>query len=75
MFTATQLAPTESDNQPALTMLGVADMSFNGISMAAYVNGVTVSDDEIRLGTTWASALGNPPNFIVQPHESNRLHR
>jgi fructan beta-fructosidase len=57
----------ESDNQPALTMPGVADMSFNGISMGAYLNGVTVSHDEIRLGSTWASVLSNPPNFVVQP--------
>ena len=59
--------PNESDNPPALTMLGAADMSFNGISMAAYVNGMTVSDDEIRLGTTWSSVLGNPLTFAVQP--------
>src|SRR5262249_45467835 len=32
----------ESDNQPTLSMLGVGDMSFNGLSMAAYLNGVTV---------------------------------
>jgi len=57
----------ESNNQPALTMLGVADMSFNGISMGAYLNGVTVKHDEIRLGQTWASVLGNPPVFSVQP--------
>jgi fructan beta-fructosidase len=58
---------SESDNQPALTMLNVADMSFNGISLAAYLNGVTVNHDEIRLGTTWASALGNPLSFTTQP--------
>jgi fructan beta-fructosidase len=57
---------SESDNQPALTMLGVGDMSFNGISMGAYLNGVIVQNDEIRLGETWASVLGNPPTFIVQ---------
>ena len=59
--------PSEMDSQPALTMLGVADMSFNGISMAAYLNGVTVSHDEIRLGSTWGSVLGNPPEFLAQP--------
>jgi len=57
----------ESDNQPALTMRGVADMSFNGISLAAYLNGVTVKQDEIRLGQTWASVLGNPPALVLQP--------
>jgi hypothetical protein len=48
-------------------MPGVADMSFDGISMGAYLNGVTVADDEIRLGQTWASVLGNPPVFVLQP--------
>ncbi len=59
--------PNESDNQPVLTMPGVADMSFNGISMGAYLNGVTVTHDEIRLGPTWFSVLGNPPVFVLQP--------
>ena len=59
--------PNEADNQPALTMPGVGDMSFNGISMGAYLNGVSVNHDEIRLGGTWASVLGNPPLFVVQP--------
>jgi hypothetical protein len=57
----------ESDNEPVLTMLTVADMSFDGISMAAYLNGMTVSHDEIRIGKTWASVLGNPPAFVTQP--------
>jgi fructan beta-fructosidase len=57
----------ESDNEPVLTMLAVADMSFDGISVAAYLNGVTVKTDEIRIGQTWASVLGNPPIFVVQP--------
>ncbi len=60
-------APNEQNNQPVLTMPGVADMSFNGISMGAYLNGVTVGHDEIRLGQTWASVLGNPPTFVIQP--------
>jgi fructan beta-fructosidase len=58
--------PNESDNQPVLTMLGAADMSFNGLSMGAYLNGVTVTHDEVRLGQTWASVLGNPPLFVEQ---------
>ncbi len=61
------IGAAEADNQPVLTMLGVADMSFNGISLAAYLNGVTVVHDEIRLGTTWSSVLGNPPMFVLQP--------
>ncbi|HEV2434587.1 MAG TPA: LamG-like jellyroll fold domain-containing protein, partial [Verrucomicrobiae bacterium] len=59
--------PNESDNQPVLTLPGVGDLSFNGISMGAYLNGVSVNHDEIRLGKTWASVLGNPPLFAVQP--------
>lgn len=59
--------PNESDNPPVLTMPGVADMSFNCISMAAYLNSVTVSHDEIRLGKTWGSILGDPPAFSAQP--------
>ncbi|HEY4417342.1 MAG TPA: LamG-like jellyroll fold domain-containing protein [Verrucomicrobiae bacterium] len=58
---------SEADNAAALTMLGAGDMSFNGLSFGAYLNDVTVSDDEIRLGQTWASVLGNPPVFVVQP--------
>lgn len=57
----------ESDNEPVLTMLAVADMSFDGISLAAYLNGTTVRNDEIRIGQTWASVLGNPPMFVLQP--------
>jgi len=57
----------ESDNEPVLTMLSVADMSFDGLSMGAYNNGMTVKNDEIRVGQNWASALGNPPVFVVQP--------
>lgn len=57
----------ESDNEPMLTMLSVADMSFDGISMGAYLNGVTVNTDEIRIGQTWISVLGNPPVIALQP--------
>lgn len=57
----------ESDNEPVLTMPAVADMSFDGLSMGAFVNGVTVKNDEIRVGQTWASAIGNPLSFLLQP--------
>ncbi len=57
----------EPDNDPVLTMLSVADMSFDGLSLAAYVNGMTVKNDEIRVGQTWASVIGNPPVFVIQP--------
>ncbi|HWD93328.1 MAG TPA: immunoglobulin domain-containing protein [Verrucomicrobiae bacterium] len=58
---------SESDNDPVLTMLSAGDLSFDGISLAAYLNGVTVNNDEIRLGETWTSVLGNPPDFTLQP--------
>jgi len=57
----------ESDNDPVLTRLAAADMSFDGLAMGAYLNGVTVKHDEIRIGATWASVLGNPPTFVLQP--------
>jgi len=57
----------EADNEPVLTMPVVADMSFDGISLAAFLNGDTVKHDEIRLGETWGDVLGGPPMFVVQP--------
>lgn len=62
---------SESDNEPVLTMLAISDMSFDGLSLASYVNGVTVKHDEIRVGFTWASVLGDPPTFVVQPTNQN----
>ncbi|HEU5068781.1 MAG TPA: immunoglobulin domain-containing protein [Verrucomicrobiae bacterium] len=58
---------TEAENEPVLTLLATADLSFDGLSLAAFLNGVTVKHDEIRLGETWADVLGNPPVFVVQP--------
>ena len=63
----------EADNPPALTMLAVADMSFDGISLAAFVNDVSVMHDEIRLGETWSDVLGGPPAFVLQPTNQNLL--
>ena len=57
----------ETNNDPVLTMLAVGDMSFNGISLAASGNSVTVNQDEIRLGKTWGDILGGAPAFVVQP--------
>ena len=50
-----------SDTEPAtptLTASGVADMSFNGVSIAAYGSDRTITVDEIRFATTWDGALG-----------------
>lgn len=40
-----------------LTKLAVSDMSFNGLSLAAFVNGRTVKHDEIRLGQNWSDVV------------------
>ena len=49
-----------SATEPAtatLTKLNAADMSFNGISFGAFVNGRTVKHDEIRLGQSWSDVV------------------
>jgi fructan beta-fructosidase len=46
---------------PTLTRLGAADMSFNGISFGAFVNGRTVKHDEVRIGRSWAEVIGAGP--------------
>ncbi len=57
----------EADNEPVLTMLSVSDLSFDGISLAAFVGTTTVKHDEIRLGESWGDVLGGPPLFVLQP--------
>ncbi|MCW1887640.1 glycoside hydrolase family 32 protein [Luteolibacter flavescens] len=47
--------------EPTLTRLDAADMSFDGISFGAFVNGRTVAHDEIRLGTSWAEVIAEKP--------------
>ncbi len=54
----------EPDNDPVLTMLSVADMSFDGLSLAAYVNGMTVKNDEIRAGQTLGQRLGKSSGVL-----------
>lgn len=46
---------------PTLTRLNAADLSFDGISFGAFVNGRTVSHDELRFGTTWAQVIAEAP--------------
>jgi autotransporter-associated beta strand protein len=49
-----------SATEPAaatLSMFAVSDMSFNGISLAAFANGRTVKHDEIRLGQSWSDVV------------------
>ncbi|HEX2748566.1 MAG TPA: immunoglobulin domain-containing protein [Verrucomicrobiales bacterium] len=52
---------------PTLLAPAQADMSFNGISFGAFVNGRTVAHDEVRLGETWQSVVpvGTPVPFTV----------
>jgi autotransporter-associated beta strand protein len=42
---------------PTLAIPAASDMSFNGISLAAFVNGRTVKHDEIRLGQNWSDVV------------------
>ncbi len=42
---------------PTLKKLAISDMSFNGVSLAAYVNGRTVKHDEIRIGQSWSDVV------------------
>jgi autotransporter-associated beta strand protein len=51
---------------PTLTVSNVADMSLNGVSVAAY-NGPDVKVDEIRLGATWADAIGLAVSNLLPP--------
>lgn len=51
---------------PTLTVSNVADMSFTGVSVAAY-NGPDVKVDEIRLGATWADAIGMAVSNLLPP--------
>jgi hypothetical protein len=51
---------------PTLVVSNVADMSFNGVSAAAY-NGPDVKHDEIRLGATYADAIGLAVSNLLPP--------
>ncbi|WP_353566629.1 immunoglobulin domain-containing protein [Haloferula sargassicola] len=42
---------------PTLSKIAASDMSFNGLSMAAFVNGRTVKHDEIRIGQSWSDVV------------------
>jgi fructan beta-fructosidase len=47
-----------------LSLPNAADMSFNGISFGAFVNGRTVAHDEVRFGRSWQEAIGMTPYMI-----------
>jgi autotransporter-associated beta strand protein len=60
--------PTSGSEPPAPTLVvsNVADMSFNGVSVASY-NGPDVKHDEMRLGATWADAIGLAVSNLLPP--------
>ena len=51
---------------PTLIVSNAADMSFNGVSVAAF-NGPDLKIDEIRLGATWADAIGLAVSSLLPP--------
>jgi autotransporter-associated beta strand protein len=52
---------------PTLTVSNVADMSFGGLSVGAFVGSTTVKHDEIRVGATWADAMGLAVSNLLPP--------
>ena len=54
---------------PTLTRLAAADMSFDGLAFAAFLNNRTVACDEIRLGETYADVTPLPvaPAIVTHP--------
>ena len=55
---------------PSLTKLAASDMSFNGISLGAFLGSRTVAHDEIRIGETYAdvvSGTSRPPPIRIMP--------
>jgi hypothetical protein len=58
-----------STTEPAratLTVSNVVDYSFNGFAVAR-ANGPTMSVDEIRVGATWADAIGLAVSNLLPP--------
>ena len=54
---------------PTLTKLAAADMSFDGLAFASWLNSRMVAIDEIRIGETYADVtpLAAPPAIVAQP--------
>lgn len=50
---------------PTLTILGAGDMSFDRLCMGAWFN--YVATDEIRVGATWADAIGMAVSNLLPP--------
>ncbi|MFO1476815.1 MAG: hypothetical protein U1F98_09205 [Verrucomicrobiota bacterium] len=66
--------PTTSSEPaiPSLSLPAAGDFSFNGISLAAYLNDRTVSHDEIRVGLTWNDVTGAPVSALRMIAYTNR---
>ena len=68
---------TLTESSPTLTKLGVADMSFDGLSLGAFANGRTVAHDEIRIGESWADVTvpaTGAPTFTYQPRATPAIY-
>ncbi|HEY9509339.1 MAG TPA: immunoglobulin domain-containing protein, partial [Verrucomicrobiae bacterium] len=63
----------ETENEPTLMLVNAGDLSFDGISLAAYVNSRTVRHDEIRFGTSWSDVIGGLPAFVSEPADTNAV--
>jgi autotransporter-associated beta strand protein len=63
--------PTSSTEPavPTYTLLNAADMSLSGISVDAFV-GPQMGVDEIRLGATWADAIGLAVSNLLPPSKT-----
>jgi autotransporter-associated beta strand protein len=57
---------TTEPTVPALTVSNLTDYSFNGFAVAR-ANGPTMSVDEIRVGATWADAIGLAVSNLLPP--------
>jgi len=67
-------ASTTEPSTPTLVVSNVADMSFNGVSVASY-NGPDVKHDEIRMGATWADAIGMAESNLLAPVKTANGYR
>ncbi len=69
--------PTSTTEPPTstLTVSNVANMSFNGLSVGAFVGTTTVKHDEIRVGATWADAMGLAVSNLLLPTKTTNGYK
>ncbi|MGC3958529.1 MAG: autotransporter-associated beta strand repeat-containing protein [Verrucomicrobiota bacterium] len=58
-----------------LTVSNVADLSFGGLSVGAFVGSTTVKHDEIRVGATWADAMGLAVSNLLPPTKTTNGYK